>query len=136
MLVWGVPVSQPAAPAGRRGGDGGGAVPLAQHGHCGPSVLRGGPGAPGHPVLAGGCERPYIQVCTDHLHLNDLVRLQRYDPPVALVTLSACQTALGNLEAVQAEALRQAQLALIRGDIYTEGDQLVTPARRTRSPQP
>ena len=121
--------------------------------------------------LRGEPGNSYLQFFDDQLRLNQVAELQWYDPPVELVTLSACQTAMGNVEAelglagfavlagaksalaslwkvndeataglmvefyhqldqqaIKAEALRQAQLAMIRGEVYTEGDQLVGPS--------
>ncbi|MDX2096260.1 MAG: CHAT domain-containing protein [Leptolyngbyaceae cyanobacterium bins.59] len=116
------------------------------------------PGAPGN---------SYIQFSNGRLYLNQLRQLQLNDPPIELLVLSACRTALGDRQAelgfaglavqagvksamgslwyvsdaatlglmtefyrsletapAKAEALRQAQLAMLRGQIRIEGGQL------------
>ncbi|MGA1264430.1 MAG: CHAT domain-containing protein [Prochlorothrix sp.] len=116
----------------------------------------------------GSLGNSYIQFYgSDQLRLNQLQQLGWDDPPVELLTLSACQTALGDNEAelgfaglavqagvktavaslwsvsdtattalmtrfysnlattpIKAEALRQAQLALLRGEVTVEGNRL------------
>jgi CHAT domain-containing protein len=49
--------------------------------------------------LRGTPDQSYIQFFDSRLRLNEVAELGWYDPPVDLVTLSACQTAMGNLEA-------------------------------------
>ncbi len=120
--------------------------------------------------LRGAPEQSYLQFFDGRLRLNRVPDLGWFDPQVELVTLSACQTAMGNLEAelgfagfalvagaksalaslwqvsdeataglmttfyqqldqqaTKTEALRQAQLAMLRGDISTDGGQLLWP---------
>ena len=110
----------------------------------------------------------YIQLWDSKLRLNQLSELGWNNPPVELLVLSACRTALGNEQAelgfaglavqagaksalgslwyvsdqgtlalmtqlyeqlkqapIKAEALRQAQLAMLKGQVYVEGGQLV-----------
>lgn len=117
---------------------------------------------------SGAPDRSYIQFSDRQLSLDRLDELGWRDPPVELLVLSACQTALGDREAelgfaglavqagvktaiaslwsvsdvgtlalmsefyqqlktapIKAEALRQAQLAMIRGDIRLEDGKLV-----------
>ncbi|NET53556.1 MAG: CHAT domain-containing protein, partial [Merismopedia sp. SIO2A8] len=109
----------------------------------------------------------YIQLWNRKLHLDEFRQLQLWDPPVELLVLSACRTALGNREAElgfagsalmagvdstlatlwyvsdqgslglttefyfqlskaisKAEALRRAQLAMIRGGVRIENNRL------------
>jgi CHAT domain-containing protein len=109
----------------------------------------------------------YIQLWNTKLRLNELEKLQLSDPPVELLVLSACRTALGNQDAelgfagsalqagvdstlatlwyvsdqgslglitefyhqlsqvpIKSEALRQAQLAMIKGRVRIENNQL------------
>ncbi|MFW5665486.1 MAG: CHAT domain-containing protein [Coleofasciculus sp.] len=112
----------------------------------------------------------YIQLWDTKLRLNQVRQLEWYlPPPIELLVLSACQTALGNIEAelgfaglavqtgvksavaslwyvgdeatlslmsgfynqlrlpditIKAEALRQAQLAMLREQVYFEGGKL------------
>lgn len=120
----------------------------------------------------GSLDRSYIQLYNDRFSLPNLRNLNwrtsNQDNPVELLTLSACQTAVGNNEAelgfaglavqagvksalaslwyvsdaattslmtqfyrnlkavpVKAEALRQAQIAMARGQVQVEGDRLV-----------
>lgn len=120
----------------------------------------------------GSLDRSYIQLYSDRfslLNLRDLNwRTSNQDNPVELLTLSACQTAVGSHEAelgfaglavqagvksalaslwyvsdaattslmtqfyrnlktvpVKAEALRQAQIAMARGQVQVAGDRLV-----------
>jgi len=118
---------------------------------------------------------PYIQLWQKQVGLNELRQLQWYAPPtVELLTLSACETAVGNEQAemgfaglavqagvksalaslwkvddlgtlavmtefyqqlnsenvsIKAEALRQAQLALLRSQVRIESSQLVGTSR-------
>jgi filamentous hemagglutinin family protein len=112
----------------------------------------------------------YLQFWQEKLTLNDLKQLNLNQPPIDLLVLSACRTALGDLEAelgfagtavlakvntaigslwevsdegtfslmtsfysnlknatIKAEALREAQLNLLRGKVYLEGGKLLTP---------
>ncbi|MGF1567121.1 MAG: CHAT domain-containing protein [Nodosilinea sp.] len=121
--------------------------------------------------LRGAPDNSYLQFFDSRLHLSQVPDLGWFDPQVELVTLSACQTAMGNVEAelgfagfallagaksalaslwkvsdeataglmisfyqqldpqpIKAEALRQAQLAMIRGEVYTESGQLIWPS--------
>jgi CHAT domain-containing protein len=116
----------------------------------------------------GNIANSYIQFWNERLTMDQIRALQLNDPPVQLMVLSACRTALGDEEAelgfaglavqagvktalaslwkvddvgtaglmsqfytslsqepIKAEALRQAQLAMLRGEIRIEGDQLV-----------
>ena len=120
--------------------------------------------------LRGAPEQSYLQFSDGRLRLNQVPDLGWFDPQVELVTLSACQTAMGNLEAelgfagfallagaksalaslwqvndeataglmttfyqqldqepTKTEALRQAQLAMLREEVYTDQGQLVWP---------
>jgi filamentous hemagglutinin family protein len=120
--------------------------------------------------LRGAPSNSYLQFFDRRLRLSEVPEMGWYAPQVELVTLSACQTAMGNLDAelgfagfalqagaksalaslwkvsdeataglmvtfyqqldrqaTKAETLRQAQLAMIRGEVYTEGGQLVLP---------
>ncbi|MEQ9239117.1 CHAT domain-containing protein, partial [Coleofasciculus sp. E2-BRE-01] len=119
---------------------------------------------------SGKPENSYIQFWDTKLSLDQIRQLGLHNPPVELMVLSACRTALGNEEAelgftglavqagvksalgslwyvsdeatlglmttfysqlkqvpIKAEALRQAQLAMIRGEVRIEKGQLVTP---------
>lgn len=118
----------------------------------------------------GELSNSYIQLWNQKLQLNHLRDLKLNNPPVELMVLSACRTALGDEEAelgfaglavqagvksalgslwyvsdsgtvglmttfyeklkevpIKAEALRQAQLAMIRGDVRLENGLLITP---------
>jgi CHAT domain-containing protein len=118
---------------------------------------------------AGSPSNSYIQLWDSKLRLNQLRQLGWNNPPVELLVLSACQTALGNHDAelgfaglavqagvkstlgslwfvsdegtlglmtemyqqlkqapIKAEALRQTQLAMLKGQVYFKGSQLVT----------
>jgi CHAT domain-containing protein len=118
------------------------------------------PGAPGN---------SYIELWDTKLELNQLSQLGWNDPPVELLVLSACKTALGNEEAelgfaglalqagvksaiaslwsvsdegtlalmtelyqqlkqapIKAEALRQAQIAMLKGQVSLKDGQLVS----------
>jgi CHAT domain-containing protein len=111
----------------------------------------------------------YIQLWDTKLPLDQLPRLRLDKPPVELLVLSACRTALGDRDAelgfaglavqagvksalgslwyvsdegtvgfmtefyeklkqapIKAEALRQAQLAMLKGDVRLQGGKLVT----------
>lgn len=126
---------------------------------------------------SGSADRSYIQFFDSQLLLNDLSKLGLHDPPVQLLVISACQSAVGNKNAelgfaglaiksgvhtvvaslwsvsdegtlalmnefyrqlrtapIKAEALRQAQIAMIKGNIRIENGQLVT--NQTRTPLP
>ncbi|MGD2182245.1 CHAT domain-containing protein [Lusitaniella coriacea] len=118
----------------------------------------------------GALKNSYIQLGDTQLTLDRLRSLNLNNPPVELLVLSACQTALGDPEAelgfaglavlagvktalgslwyvsdsgtlglmttfyeelkdapIKAEALRQAQVSMLRGEVRFEGGQLVTP---------
>lgn len=120
--------------------------------------------------LRGAPEQSYIQFFDGRLSLANMAALRWFDPPVDLVTLSACQTAMGNLEAelgfagfalqagarsalaslwrvndeataglmasfyqqldqqtTKSEALRQAQLAFLRGEATIDNGQIRWP---------
>jgi filamentous hemagglutinin family protein len=115
----------------------------------------------------GDIRNSYIQLWNDKLRLDELRNLRLNNPPVELLVLSACRTAIGDEQAelgfagfavaagvktavaslwyvsdagtlglmtefyshlsdakIKAEALRQAQLAMIRGDVRIEGGEL------------
>lgn len=117
----------------------------------------------------GSPDNSYIQLWDTRLNLNAVRTLDWSDPPVELLVLSACRTAVGSAEAelgfaglavaagvktalgsywyvsddgtlglmtefyaqlrtapIKAEALRQAQVALLRGDVRVESGVLVT----------
>ncbi|MEQ9001591.1 MAG: CHAT domain-containing protein [Coleofasciculus sp. B1-GNL1-01] len=119
----------------------------------------------------GKPENSYIQFWNQKLPLNQIRELGLNNPPVELMVLSACRTALGDEEAelgftglavqagvksalgslwyvsdegtlglmtgfyeqlkqapIKAEALRQAQLAMIQGNVRLENGQVVTPS--------
>ncbi len=119
----------------------------------------------------------YIQLWNRKLRLNELDELQLSDPPVELLVLSACRTALGDREAelgfagsawragvdsilatlwyvsdqgslalttefyhqlsqmpVKSEALRRAQLAMIRGNVRIENNHLYNSAKGVSLP--
>jgi filamentous hemagglutinin family protein len=127
--------------------------------------------------LPGQPSDSYIQLWDTKLPLNQLRQLSWNNPPVELLVLSACRTALGDEQAelgfaglavlggvksamgslwavsdegtlglmtefyeqlkqapIKAEALRQAQLAMLKGEVRVEGNQLVT--SRGRFPLP
>jgi filamentous hemagglutinin family protein len=129
--------------------------------------------------LRGAPENSYLQFFDSRLYLNQVSDLNWFAPPVELVTLSACQTAMGNAEAelgfagfallagaksalaslwkvsdeataglmitfyqaldqeaIKAEALRDAQLAMINGQVYTENGQLAWPGGSLPLPLP
>jgi filamentous hemagglutinin family protein len=112
----------------------------------------------------------YIQLSDTQLRLNQLRQLGWNKPPVELLVLSACRTALGDEESelgfaglsvlagvksslaslwyvsdqgtlglmtmfyddlktapIKSEALRQAQLAMLKGEVRLEGGKLITP---------
>ncbi|WP_446345693.1 CHAT domain-containing protein [Coleofasciculus chthonoplastes] len=120
----------------------------------------------------------YIQFWNTRLTLDKLRELQLDNPPVELMVLSACRSALGDEQAelgftglavqagvksalgslwyvsdtgtlglmttfyqqlkqapIKAEALRQAQLAMMRGEVELDGDELVTPSARISLPE-
>ncbi|HEY9651345.1 MAG TPA: CHAT domain-containing protein, partial [Coleofasciculaceae cyanobacterium] len=119
---------------------------------------------------AGDPSNSYIQLWNSKLRLNQLRQLGWNNPPVELLVLSACRTALGDEEAelgfaglsvlagvksamaslwtvsdqgtlglmttfyeqlktapIKAEALREAQLAMLKGQVRIEGGKLHTP---------
>jgi CHAT domain-containing protein len=118
---------------------------------------------------AGSPADSYIQFVNSRLNLKEMRDLQWQDPPVDLLVLSACNTALGNTQAelgfvglalqsgvrsalgslwrvsdlgtmalmsefywqlkaksLKAEALQQAQIRMIKGDIFLDGGELQT----------
>ncbi|MBE9129714.1 CHAT domain-containing protein, partial [Coleofasciculus sp. LEGE 07081] len=120
--------------------------------------------------IPGKPANSYIQFWNTKLKLSQLPELKLNDPPVELMVLSACRSALGDKEAelgftglavqagvksamgslwyisdegtlgfitqfyeslktapMKAEALRQAQLAMLRGEVQLKNGQLVTP---------
>lgn len=119
--------------------------------------------------LPGKPENSYIQLSNGKLRLNQIPELNWSQPPVELLVLSACRTALGNEQAelgfaglavqagvksavaslwlvndeatlglmtqfykqlkgtpIKAEALRQAQLAMLKGQVRIESGKLYT----------
>ncbi len=125
----------------------------------------------------GKPDNSYIQLWDSKLRLNQLRDLRLNNPPVELMVLSACRTALGNEEAelgfaglanqagvktavgslwyvsdlgtlalmtnfyeqlrntpIKAEALRQAQLAMIRGEVKLEDGKMVSNRRSVDLP--
>lgn len=117
---------------------------------------------------AGGPSNSYIQFWDQRLGLDEIRKLQLNDPPLELLVMSACRTALGDTAAelgfaglavqagvksalatlwqvsdletaglmaafyaqlnqspYKAEALRQAQLAMLRGDVAVEDGNLI-----------
>ena len=129
--------------------------------------------------LPGAIDNSYIQLWNDKLQLNDLRQLGWNNPPVELLVLSACQTALGDEEAelgfgglavqagvksalaslwyvsdegtlalmssfynyldnvpIKAEALRQAQIAMLKGEARIEDGVLIFPGELGRVPLP
>ena len=113
--------------------------------------------------VAGDIGQSYIQFWNERLHLDEIRQLGWNDPPVELLVLSACRTALGDERAelgfaglavqsgvksaiaslwyvsdaataglmarfyeslrvapIKAEALRQAQLGMARGEVYVD----------------
>jgi CHAT domain-containing protein len=117
--------------------------------------------------LPGNISNSYIQLWDEKLRLDQLRNLRLNNPPVELLVLSACRTAVGDEQAelgfagfavaagvktavaslwyvsdagtlglmtefyshlrdakIKADALRQAQLAMIRGDVRIEGGEL------------
>jgi filamentous hemagglutinin family protein len=119
---------------------------------------------------AGPIEESYIQLWEDRLQMDEVRQLGWNDPPVEMLVLSACRTALGNEQAelgfaglavqtgvksaiaslwyvsdtattalmttfydvlneapIKADALRQAQIAMLRGDIRVEDGLLYVP---------
>jgi filamentous hemagglutinin family protein len=118
----------------------------------------------------GNPSNSYIQLSDTKLRLNQLRQLGWNNPPVELLVLSACRTALGDEEAelgfaglsvlagvksslaslwyvsdrgtlglmtefyeqlktapIKSEALRQAQLAMLKGEVRLEDGKLITP---------
>lgn len=119
---------------------------------------------------AGPIEESYIQLWEERLQMDQVRQLGWSDPPVEMLVLSACRTALGSEEAelgfaglavqtgvksaiaslwyvsdtattalmthfysalndapIKADALRQTQIALLRGDIRVEDGRLFVP---------
>lgn len=119
---------------------------------------------------AGSPDNSYIQLANGKLRLNQIPQLNWSNPPVELLVLSACRTAVGNEQAelgfaglavqagvksavaslwivsdeatlglmtefyrqlgiapIKAEALRQAQLAMLKGEVRVESGKLVSP---------
>ncbi|NER79981.1 MAG: CHAT domain-containing protein, partial [Leptolyngbya sp. SIO1D8] len=117
---------------------------------------------------AGGPDNSYIQFWNQRLGLDQIRQLQLHDPPLELLVMSACRTALGdtaaelgfaglavqagvksalatlwqvsdletaglmaefyaqlNLQPYKAEALRHAQLAMLRGEVTVSEGQLI-----------
>ncbi|MEO1592241.1 MAG: CHAT domain-containing protein, partial [Cyanobacteria bacterium J06632_22] len=128
---------------------------------------------------AGTAEESFIQLWDDRLRLSEVDDLGWKNPAVELLVLSACQTAVGSLEAemgfaglsiasgvrtsvaslwsvddagtlalmtnfygqlqsaeVKSEALRQAQLAMLRGDMQIEQGQLRNMSTASQIPLP
>ncbi|MEQ9670630.1 DUF4347 domain-containing protein [Coleofasciculus sp. G2-EDA-02] len=124
------------------------------------------------PIVQTQIPNSYIQFWQTKLALDQIRELGLNNPPVELMVLSACRTALGDEEAelgftglavqagvksalgslwyvsdeatlglmttfysqlkqapIKAEALRQTQLAMIRGEVRLEKGQLITPNR-------
>lgn len=120
--------------------------------------------------LPGQPNNSYVQLWNTRLGLTQLQQLQRNQPPVELLTLSACRTALGDESAelgfaglalasgaksslaslwyvsdigtlslmtefyrqlyqvpIKAEALQQTQIAMLRGEVGLQGNQLYGP---------
>ncbi|OKH13829.1 CHAT domain-containing protein [[Limnothrix rosea] IAM M-220] len=118
---------------------------------------------------SGQNDRSFIQFHDQRITMNELSRLRLNEPPIELLVLSACRTALGDRQAelgfaglalasgaksaigsiwyvsdegtlalmtglyenlqkspIKAEALQQAQLSLLRKDVYAEGNKLMT----------
>lgn len=118
----------------------------------------------------GSPDNSYIQLANGKLRLNQIPQLNWSNPPVELLVLSACRTAVGNEQAelgfaglaiqagvksavaslwivsdeatlglmtqfysqlkstpIKAEALRQAQLAMLKGEVRVESGQLRSP---------
>jgi CHAT domain-containing protein len=127
---------------------------------------------------AGAPSNSYIELWNEKLRLNELPKLDLRNPPVTLLVLSACKTALGNEQAelgfaglavqagvrsaiaslwsvsdegtlglmtqlyqqlkqspIKAEALRQAQLAMLKGQVHLTDGQLVTSNKSIALPQ-
>ncbi|MBN3944725.1 CHAT domain-containing protein [Nostoc sp. NMS9] len=121
---------------------------------------------------AGNLNKSYVEFWYNKLQLNQMRQLKLSQPPVELLVLSACRTALGNPEAelgfaglavlagvksalgslwsvddegtmglmtsfyeklkqtpIKAEALRQAQVAMLKGQVRLEKGRLVTGSR-------
>jgi CHAT domain-containing protein len=127
----------------------------------------------------GSPRNSYIQLWDTKLRLDQLRQLGWNNPPVELLVLSACRTAVGDEQAefgfgglavaagvksavaslwyvsdegtlglmsefyqqlktapIKAEALRQAQIAMIKGQVRLEGGQLLTTGSRGAVPLP
>jgi CHAT domain-containing protein len=131
-----------------------------------------------HAVFRSGAPKnSYIQLWDTKLRLDQLSQLGWNNPPVELLVLSACKTALGDEEAelgfaglavqagaksvlaslwsvsdegtlglmtqvyeqlkqapIKAEALRQTQLAMLKGQVQIQGGQLVTTSKTVPLP--
>lgn len=126
---------------------------------------------------SGQLENSYIQLWQNQLSLEAFKQFNFGDPPVELLVLSACRTALGDHEAelgfagaavlarvktvlgslwevsdegtlglmtrfyeqlrdvpLKVNAIQQAQLSLLRGEVYLEAGELVTPDNRLPLP--
>jgi CHAT domain-containing protein len=126
---------------------------------------------------SGEPSNSYIQFWDDKLRLDQVRELGWNQPPVKLLVLSACQTAIGNREAelgfagfaaqagvesvvaslwkvdddatfalmadfyqqltqapIKAEALRQTQIAFLKGEVRFEGSRLILPDRELTLP--
>ncbi len=124
-----------------------------------------------HGEFKPGIKNSYIQLWDERLQLDRLRQLKLNDPPVELMVLSACRTALGDEEAelgfaglanragvksamgslwyvsdqgtlglmtsfyrdlrtapIKAEALRQAQVAMLQGKVRIQSGKLITAA--------
>ncbi|MEB3338769.1 MAG: CHAT domain-containing protein [Leptolyngbyaceae bacterium] len=127
--------------------------------------------------LPGNLSNSYIQFWQNKLRLNDLRQLELNNPPVELLVLSACRTAIGDENAelgfgglavqagvksalaslwyvsdegtlglmtgfyqrlstapIKADALREGQLALLRGQVRLEQGQLISFNKRVSLP--
>jgi CHAT domain-containing protein len=125
----------------------------------------------------GKLNNSYIQLWNSQLTLDQLKQLNLGDPPVELLVLSACRTALGDRESelgfagaavlakvktvlgslwevndegtlglmisfyeqlreipIKVTAIRQAQLSLLRGEVYLKDGYLITPKNRLALP--
>jgi filamentous hemagglutinin family protein len=126
---------------------------------------------------AGRPENSYIQLGDGKLRLNQITQLNWSNPPVELLVLSACRTAVGNEQAelgfaglavqagvksavaslwlvndeatlglmtqfytqlkntpIKAEALRRAQVAMLKGEVYIKSGKLYSPKAEVALP--
>jgi filamentous hemagglutinin family protein len=117
--------------------------------------------------VSGATDRSYIQLWNERLQINQIRQLGWNDPPVEMLVLSACQTALGDMQTelgfaglavqagvktvvaslwyvsdsattglmskfyeqlntapIKADALRQAQVAMAKGQVYIQDGHL------------